>query len=335
MSDLRDRNLAWTGNHFLSKAYLRTAARGAIRDVDLSGMGSADSAPLRKALGNYYGLPPEWFAIGNGSSQVLSALVSWFSDHHIIDIVPNFGMTAITANRIGASYSALRVRNRSDLLPALKRMISGDKEVVVLSSPRNPFGYAFTNDELLEAASLIRGHLIVDQAYVEFADGDRMHALLDRPNIIIVRTFSKAWGLANLRLGYAVWPGLPKNFSSDYLLPWNVGEIGQNVAIALLTDPKRVSASVLETKKARDGFIARLSLLPGVTVWQSDANFLCVEVPDVDLIQLDLSQHGIHVANVRGMRTYPPDWPDALRIAVGRKSILEMIARSCEKFGAI
>ncbi|HEV2150645.1 MAG TPA: histidinol-phosphate transaminase [Longimicrobiaceae bacterium] len=319
-------DLSWTGNQFLDEAYVQEIAVQEAERIDFTRKGPIDSRPLAEALAGRHGVDPDRVLVGAGSSQVLEAVLRFHSGHEIVDVVPNFHMARLVAERDGRRYRAVEVREPADLLPALAALPLRSDSLVVLSSPRNPLGYAFPEEEVRALLEMAPGPVVVDEAYVEFAPAGLAHILAEHPNLILTRTFSKAWGMANLRVGYALSARVPHRLQRDYLLPYNVGELGQRVACALLRDPGPVLRSIDSARAARDRLVARLgSEGGGLRVWPSAANYVCVEHPEADVLADALRKDGIQVAAVRELRHYPRNWPAGLRISAPPVEVEERV----------
>lgn len=319
-------DLTWTGNYFLDDRVVQDLVSGLAPAMRFTKKGPVDSAPLRQEIARYHGIDPEWIHVGAGSSQVLDALFRRHADHEIVDVIPNFHMAHLTARRDGLAYCPLAVRRPEELLPALDAVTRRERALLVLSSPRNPLSYSFSAAQIRAVLAAWPGPVVVDEAYVEFSPVDLVPLLADHAQLILVRTFSKAWGLANLRLGYAMSRRLAgSSFRHQFLLAYNVGELGQRVACALLREPRPVLESIAAARRARQRFLDLLGRLDGCRAWESDANFVCVEAGFIPAALPRLEELGIRISPLHGLRRYAADWPAGARITVPRAEVQDRL----------
>lgn len=249
----------------------------------------AASAALREALGAQTGIAPDNIVAGNGSEQIIEMLCQALLSpgDRVVTLIPSFGLHDIYPRMMGATVEMVPVTpsmtyDMDAWLAALER---GCK-LVFLSNPSNPVGC------MLDAAQFARiveavpenAVLVVDEAYYEYAvhsSGfpDALAVLAQREKLhwIVLRTFSKAWGLAGLRVGY----GLAGSVGLADLLnrvrtPFNVNIAAQRAALAALTDPAHMQAAVRRTIEAREAMAAALRGM-GLAVAPSAGNFLFVD----------------------------------------------------------
>lgn len=168
-----------------------------------------DQRPLCQALARHFGLPPEQVVLGAGADELLDRICRAFlaPGRELLLPVPAFPMLARYAALAGAAVVPVPWPEGPLPVAALAAALTPATAMVVLTSPQNPTGAAFGAAELAAVAAAAPGALLlVDLAYAEFADADLTPAALALPNAIAVRTFSKAYGLAGLRVGYALGP---------------------------------------------------------------------------------------------------------------------------------
>jgi histidinol-phosphate aminotransferase len=174
--------------------------------------------------------------------------------------------------------------------------------LAVVCSPNNPTGHAFTHEGLLEMAEAAPGFLLIDEAYTEFLGGpNALDVLRQRDNVLVMRTFSKAMGLAGLRLGYlAGRPDVIAEFEKARL-PFLVDRLSEAVAIAMLDRPDLVRQRVEALARGRDFLLARLAARDDVETIPSAANFFLMRtaLPAADL-QAALLAEGVRVRAVAG-----------------------------------
>lgn len=282
---------------------------------------------LVDALAGLYGCTPDQLLVGRGSDEAIDLLVRAFcvpGRDAIVVTPPVFGMYAVCARLQGARVLEVPLRDAAgDFvidLPASAAMAKSDgARLVFLCSPGNPAGGQLPACEVLALARALDGTalVVVDEAYVEFADGPSLTQRLGEcRNLLVLRTLSKAHALAGARIGCAIGdPGVIaalRRCQAPYPVP------APSAAQALLAlSPEalaRTRAIVAETSAQRTELRDALSPLPGVTrVYPSQGNFLLVRFDDADTAFRALLAAGVVVRDMRGM----PQLGDALRISIG------------------
>jgi histidinol-phosphate aminotransferase len=282
---------------------------------------------LRRALGEQLGVSAGEIALGNGSHELLMLLAQCFAGPGDEVVFSEFGFAVfpIATTAVGAQprrAAALPVGSpmpRGHDLDALAAQLGERTRLVYLANPNNPTGTWFTQEAL--GRFLARVHpsvpVVVDEAYFEYVTeigtGTAL-ALRDRyRNLIVTRTFSKGYGLAGLRVGYAVADPAIVEIVNRLRESFNVGGLALLAAQAALADPEHVARSRSETALARDALAFELSSL-GVNVAPSQTNFLLVDFGrDAAPIERALFERGVVVRPMGGYGL-----PTCLRVNVGR-----------------
>ncbi|WP_043259390.1 histidinol-phosphate transaminase [Streptomyces hokutonensis] len=261
---------------------VREAARGLNRYPD------RDAVELRIGLANYLtktggyrvGVENVWAA--NGSNEVIQQLLQTFGGpgRSAIGFEPSYSMHALIARGTGTGWiSGPRNEDFSIDLPAAERWIAENKpDVVFVTTPNNPTGNAVPPGTVLalyEAAQAAKPSMvIVDEAYIEFSHGDSLLPLLEgRPNLVVSRTMSKAFGAAGLRLGYLAAHPAVVDAVQLVRLPYHLSAVTQATALAALEHTDTLLGYVEQLKGERDRLVRELRAL-GCEVVESDANFV-------------------------------------------------------------
>ncbi|MFE9601828.1 histidinol-phosphate transaminase [Streptomyces hokutonensis] len=266
---------------------VREAARSLNRYPD------RDAVELRTELANYLtktggyrvGVENVWAA--NGSNEVIQQLLQAFGGpgRSAIGFEPSYSMHALIARGTGTGWiSGPRNEDFSIDLPAAERWIAENKpDVVFITTPNNPTGNAVPPGTVLalyEAAQAARASqgsasmVIVDEAYIEFSHGDSLLPLLEgRPNLVVSRTMSKAFGAAGLRLGYLAAHPAVVDAVQLVRLPYHLSAVTQATALAALEHTDTLLGYVEQLKSERDRLVGELRAL-GCEVVESDANFV-------------------------------------------------------------
>ncbi len=249
----------------------------------------ASATDLCAAIAGWTGAGPERIVVGNGSENLLEVLCQVFLSpgDRVVTLIPSFGLHEIYPRMMGATVEMVPVTGdmRFDL-DAWCAALSRETKLVFLSNPSNPVGC------MLDTAGFRRlvqacpqdAILVVDEAYVEYAihSPGFPDALAELENTarpwIILRTFSKAWGLAGLRVGYGIASSAEfANLLHRVRTPFNVNLAAQQAALAALSDPAHMQAAVRRTLAAREVMAQALGDM-GLFVAPAAANFLFVDV---------------------------------------------------------
>ncbi|HEU5269215.1 MAG TPA: aminotransferase class I/II-fold pyridoxal phosphate-dependent enzyme [Jatrophihabitans sp.] len=310
------RDLTWTGNQFLDPRLQLAEFTAAVSAVDLSTKGDTWSTNVAAELARYHGLPAARIRVGAGATQLIETVLRTAYSGLIVDVIPNFHLTSSLAAQEGWTYVPVPVREPAELLGRLEPYLGRPDAVITLSSPRNPLGYQFEPADIAVLLERCRGTVLLDEVYADFAPASALELVERYPNLVVVRTFSKAWGLANLRIGYAVGQCFADPAFRFRLLPNSVSGVAQQAALAVLADPARVLLSIEQARQAREALRAALAAIDGLHVWPSAANYLCLETPQARQLEQELAGRGLLVRVLQDLRIYPADWPDGLRIVV-------------------
>ena len=280
---------------------------------------------LLARLADLYGVPLESLLICRGSDEAIDLLIRTFcrAGHDAVMVCPpTFGMYAVAARIQGAQVLevplAAEVGFALDTAAVLQRLTPAVK-LVFLCSPNNPTGNTLSESAILEVADAARGRaiVVVDEAYLEFSErGSLARQLERRPHLAVLRTLSKAHGLAGARLGTLIADpqliALLRKVIAPYAVPQLVLEAVTAVLspLHLRTLPQRIGQLRAERARVQE----RLARLPGIkAVLPSEANFVLVRFEDAALALRRAAQAGIRVRDARGYAGLA----DALRITIG------------------
>ncbi len=261
----------------------------------------AQATALREALAGYTGVPVEHIVVGSGSDELLH-LLSWMlleAGDEVITCEPTFSMYALAARQCGAQVVAVPRDQRFEIVPEqLLKAIGPRTKAVFLCSPNNPTGNPLPGALLRQVLAL--GKLVVvDEAYIEFGGETALPLLKEWPPLLVLRTFSKFFGLAGLRVGYGLFPPELAAAFQQIKLPYNVNRLAQRAALAALQEDldwlrQRRDELVAERQRVYQA----LSTLPGLQPFPSQGNFLLVRVGhplEISRVRERLSEAGILV----------------------------------------
>jgi histidinol-phosphate aminotransferase len=271
---------------------------------------------LRAAVARYHGWDERGVVVASGSNVLIQAFVAACGiAQRVLSVRPTFAVYAEQARLLGAPLTELALEPDFGLpLPQLRRELERGPGVFFLANPAAPTGNAFPQNEvaaLLEAASPT-WTVVLDDAYHQFADLDLLPLVERYPNAASLRTFSKAFGLGGVRLGYTLTsPDLAEQVQK-LLLPFSVSALQVATGLTVLAHPEYVAARALEAKREREWLHAELQGLP-LTVYPSQTNFLLFRVGDAEAFFTALLSEGVLVRR----QDHLPGLAGCLRVSVG------------------
>lgn len=241
---------------------------------------------LRQALSTQLGVQPTELVFGNGSNELLDIVVRTFCQvgDHVVFADPAFVVYEMSALASNLAYTAVPLQGFRHPLPAMLAACRPNTKVVFIANPNNPTGTYVTRAELEAFLDAVpeQAFVVLDEAYFEFAtaadypDGLQLRALHER--LIVLRTFSKAYGLAGLRAGYGVLPPQFADYVNRVRAPFNLSAVAQAAALAALEDTEHLRRGVELNRSERERVSAALAQR-GLEVVPSQANFVYINVP--------------------------------------------------------
>ncbi len=278
------------------------------------------ASELRRAAARQFGLDPDEVLVGNGSDELLAMLMRACVGRgdRVAYPVPTYSLyDTLVAVQEGV---AVRIPFPADfsLPPGLK---SAEASLTIVCNPNSPTGTHVPAAELGRLAQEVSGLLVIDEAYADFADGNALALVREHPNIVVLRTLSKSYSLAGMRIGLAFARppiiGQLRKVKDSY----NVSRVAIAAGVAALEDQHWMRANAEKIRRSRARLAASLRAL-GYSVPESQANFVLARRPGVNQepVYRALKQRGILV------RYFPaPDLCDALRITVGTDAEIEAL----------
>ncbi|MEZ4867977.1 MAG: histidinol-phosphate transaminase [Caldilineaceae bacterium] len=287
---------------------------------------------LRAALGDFVGVPAEHILPSHGADELLDYLCRLFLQPGdvIINCPPTFGMYSFDAGLVGASVvDVWRNEDYTIDVAAITAAVATNPQVklLFLTSPNNPSGNWLADTDLRQLLEL-PVVVVLDEAYVEFADhASRASWVLDYENLVILRTFSKAAGIAGLRLGYGICPLWLMQALWKFKQPYNVNVAASVAGLASLQHVDQILAIVEKIKAERNRLFAALQTIPYLQTYPTQANFILCRViaRDARSLKQTLEQQGILV------RYYnKPGLDNCIRISVGRPEQSDRLMRALQ-----
>lgn len=300
-----------------------------------------DSTGLRTALGQMHGIDPARIVCGTGSDELLNLAAQAFAGHDADGrdevLMPQFSFAVypIAARRVGAVPVEAPARDYGADVDAMLGAVTDKTRVVFIANPNNPTGTYLPHGEIARLhAGLPRDVLFVlDQAYAEYLEDEGAPGLAlaaEADNVLVTRTFSKIYGLASARVGWATGAAHLIDALNRIRGPFNVTGAAQAGALAALGDQDFVRRSREENARVRKSFVARLEALGnrGVSAVPSEANFVLVRFPDrpsAERVRDAIAEAGYAVRHLPGQGL-----GEALRITIGRDEDMARVGDAIE-----
>ena len=303
-----------------ARAAIAAAAEGLARYPDPNGF------DLKSALSKRYGVPMDWITLGNGSNDILeiAALALLSPGTSAVYAQHAFVVYKLATQARGARHIMVPARDYGHDLDAMFAAIADDTRLLFIANPNNPTGTFVGGPQLrafLERVREAHGDrvtVVLDEAYNEYLDPelrfDSTELVRQFPNLIVSRTFSKAYGLAGLRVGFALSQPRLTDLLNRVRQPFNVNTLAQAAAIAALGDTAYLEQAYAGNKAGKAQLCAAFDAL-GLTYVPSYGNFVLVRVGDAPRINLELLKRGVIVRPVAGDGL--PEW---LRVSIGLPS---------------
>lgn len=272
---------------------------------------------LKERLSEIKGVPSRNIFVGNGSDEAIDLVFRVFCEprkDNVVAITPSYGMYKVAAAMNDIELREVSLKENF-ALPTEELLAIADEntKAIFLCSPNNPTGNSFPREEMLRLVDEFEGLVVVDEAYIDFAEAESLKSeIFERKNLIILQTLSKAWAMAGLRLGLALADERIVELFSQVKYPYNINIAAQQIVLQLLMYP--IDEDLAEIKSQRAEVAEELAKLPFVKhIYPSDANFLLVKVDDADAVYEHLIADKIIVRN----RNRIKGCEGCLRITIG------------------
>lgn len=243
----------------------------------------SDSKFLREKMADYYGCKSDNIMVGNGSSELINTVINAYCDKgdKVISFVPSFSMYQTYCDLCGAEY--VGIETEGDFSQNIDKLINAAKEqnpkIVILCNPNNPTGYVTSREDILKLLNSIKDSLIIlDEAYADFSEVSVIDLINNFENLIVMRTLSKAFGLAGLRVGALIAKAITVKYIWKVKVPYNINILSQYAAEKALGNIDRVKDYINSVKQERSNVINKLKTM-NFEVYQTGANFIFVKSP--------------------------------------------------------
>lgn len=288
---------------------------------------------LKEKISVLKNIPTKNIFLGNGSDEPIDLLIRAFCEpgvDNIVTIDPTYGMYQVAADISGVELRKVSLNNNFDIdATKIIGATSNNTKLIFLCSPNNPTGNSLNKKEIFKIVKSFNGIVIIDEAYIDFAPEKSIQPKLkDYPNLVILQTFSKAWGMAGIRLGMAFSSTEIIEILNKIKYPYNLNILTQQKALELLEQKETVENWIKLIIAERHKMEKLLSEFPFVVkIYPSDANFLLVKMHDAKGVYNYLAETGIIVRD----RSKVHLCENSLRITIGTPKENEILIIALKK----
>lgn len=289
---------------------------------------------LKERIGEIKNINASQIFLGNGSDEAIDLIIRALCEpgkDSILITEPTYGMYSVCAGVNNISVKKVNLTVDFDLeIEAIHSNLDSTIKVIFLCSPNNPSGNLLSKDAIISLIDRFQGIVVVDEAYIDFAsDPGFLPVLSQYPNLIVMQTLSKAWGLAGLRLGMAFASNEIIDVLNKIKYPYNINSITQQIVLEKLASVETKNDQVKEILKQRNKLIDELNGISVVLkIYPSDANFILVKMTQAKNIYEYLTSQSIIVRD----RSSVTLCDNCLRITVGTEQENKKLIESLNKF---
>jgi len=279
----------------------------------------SDAKELRDEIANFLSVEADDIIAGNGSSEMIELLMRTYIDQGdtILGFDLSFSMYKIFAQIYGAEYATVDNNNYiMDMDALIDTAQVKNPKMIIVCNPNNPTGYLINKIDIERLLKSTKSLVVVDEAYIEFCEGSMVNRLRDYDNLVVLRTFSKAWGLAGARVGYMISSPQVIGNISKVKAPYNLNALSQSVAINALKNKEAIFDNINTIINQREWLYEQM-LQQGIKVYKSAANFLYFEA-DEDLY-MNLIDSGVLIRQLGNNK---------FRVTIGSQSENNLFVKS-------
>jgi histidinol-phosphate aminotransferase len=290
--------LNFNENFYVDRAAQAKLVKEMADEIDLRLYPEDEEDKLREKLTAYIGTPKDFLVVGNASDELIDRIVRLFLEKGevAVSFAPTFSIPKLCVKRQEGEYIAVPLHDNLQLdLKGMLSKFSDKTRLLYICSPNNPTSNQFEMEDVETLAKVFPGIVILDEAYAEFADYSFVPRIREFKNMIILRTFSKAFGLAALRLGYAVAnPEIAKILTEKSPLPYPVSGFTLRMGCKMLDNVDVMRKAVGQLIAERGKLIKALNKIAGVHAFDSQTDFLLVNTQmSADNVNEKLLKRGI------------------------------------------
>ena len=317
-------------NFVLDRDFVAGVAAEAAKQIDLREYPLDQMDELYARLAKYAGVSVKCVAAGSGSDQIIELLLSTLGGRRATVFSPTFSYFINRCKLHG--IEVYQVPLEPDFTLDKKAFVKTAKrsDLIYICSPNNPTGNQIDRQQMIEVVDSLEDKLVlIDEAYVDFADYSLSSDAIKRSNVIVLRTLSKAFGLAGARVGYMVSNRkFVKIFKSIIQSPYPISTLSLAIASGVLADVDQVKQTIRSVRSERERVFARLSKIDGIKIFRSDANFIFIEAgKKYQTISKTLNSNGIIVKLLGNITNHK----GCMRITIGTREMNDKYVKCIEQ----
>ena len=302
-------------------------------DLQLNRYPDPNQNILRDKLSNYLKIKKENLFVGVGSDEIIDLLVRIFCEPKIDNVIitePTYGMYKVACDISNVETKTVPLNNEFQLdINSIKNSVDENTKLVFCCSPNNPTGNLLDKKDILETAKSINGLLIVDEAYVDFMEsGSSIDLINEQNNIVVMRTFSKAWGLAGIRAGYCIADKSIIDYLFKIKSPYNLNKMTSDIILSALDNIEKRNYFIEQIYQQKELLIDKLKQNKFVEkIYPSDANFVLVKFKNGKYLYDELVKKGIILRDRSGQLNLQ----NCIRITIGNEEENNILIKELER----
>ena len=319
-------------NLFLPRSTLQRVLAEAAAETDPRLYPGGEEAVLAEKLASLHGASPDQIVLASGGDQIIDLAMSSLvkPGDTVLAVTPTFSMYPRTAKIKSLTYRTVSLDSRFMVDGERVLDASQGASLIVLCNPNNPTSNQLPRGEVMKIVDGFEGFVLIDEAYAEYGEYSLIREALERENLLVLRTFSKAYGLAGLRLGYGVTNAiLARTLTERYMMPFSVPDFVLRVGAKLLDERDTVLEAIEEAKRERGVLVESLNEMDGVKAFPSDTNFVLFTTnKPYEEVYDGLLERGVILRKIGAV----PGYSDCLRVTVAPR---EIALRFLESLGEV
>jgi len=289
---------------------------------------------LKQRIAKIDEIAPGQLFMGNGSDEIIDLVMRLFcqpGQDNIVTIEPTYGMYEVVANINGIELRKASLDEKFDIsTDAMLAEADAQTKLMILCSPNNPTGNLLSKNNIREILNAFSGIVLIDEAYIDFADDKGfLREINQYPNLIVLQTLSKAWGLAGIRLGKAFASEEIISLLNKVKFPYNVSRINQEAARKALNKKGKANSKIQRIIREREKMKTRLHTLPFIErIFPSDANFLLMRVSNSQALIDFMRRAGIILRDRDGLK----GCRNCVRLTIGTPKENQLVLKKMKQF---
>ncbi|MBN2228645.1 MAG: histidinol-phosphate aminotransferase family protein [Candidatus Thorarchaeota archaeon] len=284
----------------LPKSFIKKILGDAAESTDPRVYADGQREELIQLLGHHFNVDPDTLVIASGGDELIQGITSSLmtSNDTGVTIEPTYSMYRYLLKSFGRKRRMIRLSEDFSLdMESVRENLAGTDEVVFICSPNNPTGNQFPRDSIRELLESTKGFVVLDEAYADYAPESLVAMVNDYDNLLVLRTFSKAFGIAGMRIGFAITnSALAESIQKFAILPYPVSSYSMAVGSLILKNLDVVRRTISQVSETREKFVQELMQVRDVVVYPSVTNFVLIEIPELSsTFAYKMKQQGIKI----------------------------------------